>query len=149
MGGGLVCFPYLFKQLRTAIYLTKRRHPFIIDFAFIYWDVAKPVRHRTLTPAFRWFESSHPSHIKQFCCVNRIKLPKATRHMLMLTGFPYGPLAQAVEHLTFNQGVRSSSLRWLTKMLKDLANNVDAGSFLFYSQHLIFYMVGTNHMLGS
>ena len=24
------------------------------------------------------------------------------------------PLAQAVEHLTFNQGVRSSSLRWVT-----------------------------------
>ena len=26
----------------------------------------------------------------------------------------YDPLAQAVEHLTFNQGVRSSSLRWIT-----------------------------------
>ena len=26
-----------------------------------HWDVAKSVRHRTLTPAFRWFESSHPS----------------------------------------------------------------------------------------
>ena len=25
------------------------------------------------------------------------------------------PLAQTVEHLTFNQGVRSSSLRWVTK----------------------------------
>ena len=25
------------------------------------------------------------------------------------------PLAQSVEHLTFNQGVRSSSLRWVTK----------------------------------
>ena len=27
----------------------------------------------------------------------------------------YDPLAQVVEHLTFNQGVRSSSLRWVTK----------------------------------
>jgi hypothetical protein len=27
-----------------------------------YWDVAKSVRHQTLTLAFRWFESSHPSH---------------------------------------------------------------------------------------
>ena len=27
----------------------------------------------------------------------------------------YEPLAQPVEHLTFNQGVRSSNLRWLTK----------------------------------
>ena len=26
----------------------------------------------------------------------------------------FDPLAQAVEHLTFNQGVRSSSLRWVT-----------------------------------
>ena len=27
----------------------------------------------------------------------------------------YDPLAQSVEHLTFNQGVRSSNLRWITK----------------------------------
>ena len=27
----------------------------------------------------------------------------------------YDPLAQSVEHLTFNQGVRGSSLRWVTK----------------------------------
>ena len=26
----------------------------------------------------------------------------------------YDPLAQSVEHLAFNQGVRSSSLRWIT-----------------------------------
>ena len=26
----------------------------------------------------------------------------------------HDPLAQVVEHLTFNQGVRSSSLRWVT-----------------------------------
>ena len=28
--------------------------------------------------------------------------------------FRYDPLAQSAEHLTFNQGVRSSSLRWVT-----------------------------------
>ena len=27
----------------------------------------------------------------------------------------YDPLAQLAEHLTFNQGVRSSNLRWVTK----------------------------------
>ena len=27
----------------------------------------------------------------------------------------YDPLAQSVEHLTFNQGVRDSSSRWVTK----------------------------------
>ena len=26
-----------------------------------YWDIAKSVRHKTLTIAFRWFESSYPS----------------------------------------------------------------------------------------
>ena len=32
-------------------------------------------------------------------------------------GYIFGPLAQVVEHLTFNQVVRSSSLRWLTKRI--------------------------------
>ena len=37
----------------------------------------------------------------------------------------YDPLAQSVEHLTFNQGVRSSNLRWITKeeVLKSLCIN--------------------------
>ena len=47
------------------------------------------VRHRTLTPAFRRFESYHPS---QF----------------------YDPLAQPAEHLTFNQGVPRSNRGWIT-----------------------------------
>ena len=38
----------------------------------------------------RWFKSSHPSH--------------------------GGPLAQMVEHLTFNQGVPSSILGWTTNI---------------------------------
>ena len=34
----------------------------------------------------------------------------------------YGALAQSVEHLTFNQGVRSSNLRWVTilKAIEDI-----------------------------
>ena len=33
------------------------------------------------------------------------------------------PLAQSVEHLTFNQGVRSSNLRWVTKNYKIIVDN--------------------------
>ena len=57
-------------------------------FHLIYWDIAKLVRHRILIPAFRRFESFYPSLI-------------------------YGPLAQMVEHLTFNQVVRGSNPRCL------------------------------------
>ena len=32
---------------------------------FAYWDVAKAVRHQTLTLAFRRFESCHPSQKKK------------------------------------------------------------------------------------
>ena len=31
----------------------------------------------------------------------------------------FDPLAQSVEHLTFNQGVRSSNLRWITNLTCD------------------------------
>ena len=60
-------------------------HPKVSD----HWDVAKPVRHQTLTLAL---VGSNPA------------IPAI-----------YGPLAQLVEHLTFNQGVCSSTLQWLTK----------------------------------
>ena len=49
---------------------------------------------------------------------------QAVRHQTLTLAFvgsnpaipaKYDPLAQVVEHLTFNQGVRSSSLRWITK----------------------------------
>ena len=33
----------------------------------------------------------------------------------------HDPLAQSVEHLTFNQGVRGSSLRWVTKIREGIA----------------------------
>ena len=36
------------------------------------------------------------------------------------------PLAQSVEHLTFNQGVRSSNLRWVTKKYKIIVDNKKA-----------------------
>ena len=52
------------------------------------------VRHRTLTPAFAGSNPASPV----------IKVQT------------YGPLAQAVEHLTFNQVVRGSSPRWLIKI---------------------------------
>ena len=48
------------------------------------------VRHRTLTPAVAGSNPASPVYL-------------------------YGPLAQVVEHLTFNQVVRGSSPRWLTK----------------------------------
>ena len=51
------------------------------------------VRHRTLTPAFAGSNPASPA----------------------FTENQYGPLAQVVEHLTFNQVVRGSSPRWLTK----------------------------------
>ena len=42
----------------------------------------------------------------------------------------FDPLAQAVEHLTFNQGVRRSSRRWVTKYagVAELADALDLGS---------------------
>lgn len=54
-------------------------------FNFI-WGYSQAVRQRTLTPSFPWFESRYPSH---------------------------EPLAQLVEHLTFNQRVEGSSPSWL------------------------------------
>ena len=36
------------------------------------------------------------------------------------------PLAQTVEHLTFNQGVRSSNLRWVTKKTKIIVDKKNA-----------------------
>ena len=54
------------------------------------------VRHRTLTPAFAGSNPASPV----------IGQPSKTL---------YGPLAQVVEHLTFNQVVRGSSPRCLTR----------------------------------
>ena len=50
----------------------------------------------------RRFKSCQPSHIFSW-----------------LDTDTYGPLAQSAEHMTFNHGVRSSNLRWLTKQKKN------------------------------
>ena len=52
--------------------------------------IAQLVRAPDCGSGGREFESHYPPHIK------------------------YDSLAQSVEHLTFNQGVRSSNLRWVT-----------------------------------
>ena len=51
---------------------------------------SQAVRQQTLTLSSRWFDPTHPSQKD------------------------YDSLAQSVEHLTFNQGVRSSNLRRVT-----------------------------------
>ena len=47
----------------------------------------------------------------------------------------YEPLAQLVEHLTFNQGVEGSSPSWLTSFsiarVAELADALDLGSSVF------------------
>ena len=43
----------------------------------------------------------------------------------------YDPLAQTVEHLTFNQGVRSSSLRWVTKKA-EITNVISAFLIIYH-----------------
>ena len=52
----------------------------------------------------------------------------------------YDPLAQSVEHLTFNQGVRSSNLRWITKreVPKPLIYNSFGILILFMAEPRIF-----------
>ena len=57
---------------------------------FSFWGVAKSVRHRTLTPVCVGSSPATPANF-------------------------YGPLAQSVEHLTFNQGVPRSSRGWITR----------------------------------
>ena len=80
---------------------------------FIFWGVAKSVRHRTLTPA----------------CVGSSPAAPATLFLL------YGALAQLVEHLTFNQGVPSSSLGCITRNFK---LSVCAELFLYRKRCLRF-----------
>ena len=68
-------------------------HP-ILSFAFGILGCRQVVRHRTLTPAFA---GSSPASPANFSFIQT-----------------HDPLAQLAEHLTFNQGVRSSNLRWIT-----------------------------------
>ena len=61
---------------------------------------SQAVRHQTLTLTFPWFESTYPSQS--------------------------GPLAQSVEHVTFNHGVASSNLVRITIFCARMAEQVDA-----------------------
>ena len=60
----------------------------------------------------------------------RTENPRVTGSIPVL-GIFYGPLAQVVEHLTFNQVVRGSSPRWLTRI-----KTVEHGSNLQYCGNL-------------
>ena len=75
--------------------------------------IAQLVRAPDCGSGGREFESHYPPHIK------------------------YDSLAQSVEHLTFNQGVRSSNLRWITKeeALKLLCINGFKAFFISISMH--------------
>ena len=73
-----------------------RRPPHL--FFTTHWGVAKWLRHRILIPAFVGSNPATP----------------ATFVGQVFQKYKQGPLAQSVEHLIFNQGVRSSSLRWTT-----------------------------------
>ena len=44
----------------------------------------------------------------------------------------YGSLAQSVEHMTFNHGVRSSNLRWVTKFFQKVTEKQFLGDFFVY-----------------
>ncbi len=70
--------------------------------------IAQLVRAPDCGSGGREFESHYPPHTK------------------------YDSLAQSVEHLTFNQGVRSSNLRWVTNTWRhdQVAKVEDCNSFI-------------------
>ena len=84
--------------------------------------VAQLVRAPDCGPGGREFDSRRPPHLffDTLGCRQVVKAPDfdsgirrfKSCHPSHLYGI--GPLAQSVEHLIFNQGVRSSSLRWTT-----------------------------------
>ena len=69
-------------------------HPFLYRILSDAFGLSPSGKAQDFDSCIRWFESSQPSQ--------KLNL--------------YGPLAQAVEHLTFNQVVRGSSPRWLIKI---------------------------------
>ena len=72
------------------------------------------VRHRTLTPASAGSNPASPATGLLLFPVLRMAQGLAARRPRI--PFRYGPLAQAVEHLTFNQVVSGSSPEWLSEL---------------------------------
>ena len=75
-------------------------------------------------------------------CERALGRGQAVRHETLTLAFAgstpaapamFDPLAQLAEHLTFNQGVRSSNLRWVTK---------DRVCFRKRKQAFFFYLAG-------
>ena len=64
--------------------------------------------------------------------------------MVEYVGIANDPLAQSVEHLTFNQGDRSSSLRWVTK--KETLVNAEKSSI--YKGFSYFHFLAVYGILG-
>ena len=84
------------------------------------------VRQRTLTPTLGGSNPSTPAKVTilwQIFCLAKSK------------NLFYDPLAQSVEHLTFNQGVWSSNLQWVTinfyADVAELADALDLGSSIY------------------
>ena len=67
-------------------------------------------------------QPSQPIYKLQFC------------FRIVLIYLNYEPLAQLAEHLTFNQGVRGSNPRWLTKTVNPNLSRLAMGSDLLFLQ---------------
>ena len=91
-------------------------HPILIILIYPL-GCSQAVRHKTLTLAFRRFESCHPSQIFNFFKkIWQIVLQNIKFCYIMLKLKDFGPLAQLVEHMTFNHVVPRSNRGWITIM---------------------------------
>ena len=76
-------------------------HPFLYRILSDAFGLSPSGKAQDFDSCIRWFESSQPSQGQQ-----------------MNNSYNYGPLAQMVEHLTFNQVVWGSIPQWLTERCK-------------------------------